>query len=125
SMPFCAAAALVDGRVGIDTFDDARLRDQKTAAVQSRVTMRVDPTLDAAAPALTQARVTVTLKDGRVLTSSANGARGCPERPASDEELAAKFLACATRVLAESAARKMLAMLLAIETVADIRAVAL
>ncbi|MBZ5560700.1 MAG: MmgE/PrpD family protein, partial [Acidobacteriia bacterium] len=121
SMPFCAAAALVDGRVGIDTFDDGRLRDPKITEVQSRVTMRVDATLDASAPALTQARVTVTLKNGRVLSAAANGARGYPERPASDDALAAKFLACATRAMPEPAARNALALLHDVDTAADIR----
>src|SRR5262249_20528424 len=79
SMPFCAAAAVVDGRVGLDTFDAARLGDPAIVAMQRRVTMRVDSTLDAAAPALTQARITIRLRDGRVLTASANGARGYPE----------------------------------------------
>ena len=59
--------------------------------------MRVDPTLDAAAPSLTQARVTSGCGTADVLTASANGARGYPERPASDDELATKFTACATR----------------------------
>jgi 2-methylcitrate dehydratase PrpD len=125
SMPFCAAAALVDGRVGIDTFDAARLRDPEIAALQSRVTMQADPTLDASAPALTQARVTVRLKDGRVLTAAANGARGYPARPASDQELDTKFLTCARRALPEADARKALATLRAIETAADIRSVVL
>ena len=59
SMPFCAAAAVVRGQVGIDTFDTPSLRDPAIVAMQSRVTMRVDDTLDASAPSLTQARVTV------------------------------------------------------------------
>jgi 2-methylcitrate dehydratase PrpD len=125
SMPFCAAAAIVHGRVGIDTFDDARMTDPEIAGLQSRVTMQVDATLDASAPALTQARVTVRLKDGRVLTASANGARGYPERPASDDELATKFLACARRALAEPAARNALDALRHIETVTDIRSLVL
>jgi 2-methylcitrate dehydratase PrpD len=108
SMPFCAAAALVDGRVGIDTFDDGRVKDLAIADMQSRVTMHVDPTLDASAPALTQAKVTVRLKDGRVLSAAADGARGYPARPASDDELASKFLACATRALPERDARRLL-----------------
>lgn len=120
SMPFCAAAAVVHGRVGIDTFE-VSMRDPAIVAMQARVTMRVDPTLDAAAPPLTQVRVTVQLRDGRVLTASANGARGYPERPARDEELAAKFTSCATRTLSASQAADALTKLRAIESISDIR----
>ena len=123
SMPFCAAAAIVDGRVGVDTFDAAKLADPAIAALQSRVTMQVDPALDSSAPALTQARVTVRLNDGRVLTASANGARGYPAHPASSDELAAKFLACASRVLPDTQARTALKMISELESVADVRAV--
>jgi 2-methylcitrate dehydratase PrpD len=122
SMPFCAAAAVVRGRVGIDTFETAVLRDPAILAMQARVTMRVDPTLDASAPSLTQARVTVRLRDGRVLTASANGARGYPERPAGDEELSTKFTSCATQVLSSAQAAEALAQLRAIESVTDVRA---
>jgi 2-methylcitrate dehydratase PrpD len=122
SMPYCAAAAIVDGRVGIETFDDARLRDPRIADLRSRVTMKVDSTLDASAPALTQARVTVTLKDGRVLTASANGARGYPQRPANDDELATKFLACAMHAVDEPAARALLTELRDIERASHVRA---
>jgi len=83
----------------------------------------VDPALDVSAPALTQARVTVRLKDGRVLTAPANGARGYPERPATDEELATKFLACAKRALPEPRAHAALASLREIERAPDVRAV--
>jgi 2-methylcitrate dehydratase PrpD len=123
SMPFCAAAAIVDGRVGIETFDAAKLADPAIAAMQSRVTMQVDSALDSSAPALTQARVTVRLKDGQVLTASANGARGYPERPAGRDELAAKFVACASRVLPEAKTRLALKMIGEFESVADVRAV--
>jgi len=121
SMPFCAAAALVRGRVGIDTFDAATLSDPAILEMQGRVTMRVDPDLDASAPSLTQARVTVRLKNGRALTASANGARGYPERPASDEELATKFTSCATQTLTASHAAHVLDVLRDIESIADVR----
>jgi 2-methylcitrate dehydratase PrpD len=121
SMPFCAAAAVVTGRVGIDTFSASQLEDPMIRAIQARVTMRVDETLDASAPALTQARVTVRLRDGGVLTASANGARGYPERPASDDELATKFISCAGPALSESRATVALAALRAIASVEDIR----
>ena len=122
SMPFCAAAAVVRGRVGIDTFAAAVLRDPAIVAMQERVTMRIDPGLDASAPSLTQARVTVRLRDGRVLSASANGARGYPERPASDEELSTKFTVCATQVLPAAQAADVLAQLRAIDAFADVRA---
>src|SRR5258706_1829932 len=66
SMPFCAAVAVVHGRVGIDTFETAVLTDPAVLALQARVAMHVDPSLDAAAPSLTQARVTVRLPYGPV-----------------------------------------------------------
>jgi 2-methylcitrate dehydratase PrpD len=115
SMPFCAAAAVVDGRVGVETFDAAHLSEPAILALQRRVTMCVDPSLDASAPSLTQAMVTVRLRGGRVISASANGARGYPERPPSDDELATKFLSCATRVMREPQARAALATLRTIE----------
>ena len=123
SMPFCAAAAIVDGHVGVDTFDTAKLADPAIAAMQARVAMQVDGSLDSSAPALTQARVTVRLKDGRVLTATANGARGYPKRPASDDELAAKFLACARRVFNDVQAKTVLTSLRDIERAPDIRTI--
>jgi 2-methylcitrate dehydratase PrpD len=123
SMPFCAAAAIVYGRVGIDTFDDAFIGDDRIAAVRPLVSMHVDPTLDPAAPRLTQARVIVRLADGRVLTVLANGAQGYPDRPATDAELDDKFLSCAQRALPGTRAGEALAALRNIETSPDVRVV--
>jgi 2-methylcitrate dehydratase PrpD len=89
--------------------------------MQGRITMRVDPTLDAAAPSLTQAHVVVRLRDGRVLTASANGARGYPEKPATDDELATKFTACATQTLSAAYAARTLDALRDIESIPDVR----
>lgn len=106
SLQFCAAAAVVFGRVGIDTFDEPALGDDRVAAMMTRVTMRVDHALGVGKPALTEARVRVSLKNGTELTQDAHGARGYPANPAAAPELRAKFLACAARVLdAESAVR--------------------
>jgi 2-methylcitrate dehydratase PrpD len=121
SMPFCAAAAALYGRVGIDTFEDATLRDTELHALIARVTMRVDAALDGKAPALTQSRVRVQLKGGRVLERDVHGARGYPERPASDEELASKFRACAQRALSDASIEQVLDVLRGIETLTDVQ----
>ncbi len=120
SMPFCAAAAIVDGRVGIDTFDAGKIADPAIAGLQARVKVTVDPTLGVSAPALTQSRVAVRLTNGRMLAASADGARGYPDRPASDAELDAKFLSCAARVLDDRDAHEVLALLHAIESASTI-----
>ncbi len=120
SLPFCAAAAVAFGRVGIDTFDAATLTHPEVTALMSRVTMRVDPALDHGAPPLTHARVHVTLRDGRVLTQEAQGARGYPEQPASDAELDAKFMACARRALPEDRAERALGLLRRVDRLDDV-----
>jgi 2-methylcitrate dehydratase PrpD len=122
SMRFCAAAAVVHGRVGIDTFDADYLRDPRITALMPRVVMRVDPSLDGTGPPLTQARISIRLRDGRRVEQAANGARGYPARPASDEELHEKFMACARRTMSESSAEKALGMLRQIEKIEDVRA---
>jgi 2-methylcitrate dehydratase PrpD len=121
SMPFCAAAAALFGRVGIDTFADANLANPDVIALMSRVTMRVEPSFDGMAPPLTQARVRLQLHDGRVFARMARGARGYPERPATDADLAAKFLACAARVLPEPTAVRALELLRSIDGLPGVR----
>jgi 2-methylcitrate dehydratase PrpD len=123
SMPFCAAAAIVFGRVGIETFERAGLFDPAVRALMPRIEMRTDPTLDPAAPSLTQARVRIHLRDGQVLETYANGARGYPARPASAEELGDKFLACARRVMDVERANRALRSVRMLPEAADVRTV--
>jgi 2-methylcitrate dehydratase PrpD len=107
SLPFCAAAAVVFGRVGIDTFDEPALRDGGVASMMERVAMHVDEAIGAGRPALTEARVRVRLRNGAELTQAAHGARGYPTRPAAPAELRAKFLDCAGRVFDAGAAARL------------------
>jgi 2-methylcitrate dehydratase PrpD len=121
SLPYCAAAAVVFGHVAIETFEATILGDPRVRAMMRRVRMQVDPALGAAAPPLTQARVRLTLRDGRTLTRQANGARGYPDRPASDAELDAKFSSCAARVLSPPRAATLLGQLRDFEQMTDVR----
>lgn len=120
SMPFCAAAAVADGHVGLETFEAAHLANPAIKALMDRVTMTIDPAFDNGAPALTQARVTIRLTGGRVMSQGANGARGYPANPATDAELDAKFLSCAGRALSASSAQRALELLRRIEGIDDV-----
>jgi len=124
SLHFCAAAALAHGRVGIDMFEPSGMQDPVVQQIIPRVTMRVDDALIGASPPLTQARVRVTLSDGRTLERAANGARGYPSRPLSRAERDAKFLDCAARCVSTSTAELALGHLRALDSSVEIKALA-
>jgi 2-methylcitrate dehydratase PrpD len=114
SMPFCAAAAVVFGAPGVDTFDATHIKDGRVQRLMPRVTLRANPAFDDAPP-LSQSRVSVRLRDGRTVSEHADGARGYPGR-LTDDELNTKFLACARRSLGHAAE----AALAAVRSVEDL-----
>jgi hypothetical protein len=62
------------------------------------------------------------LRDGRSFEQASHGARGYPDRPASQAELDAKFMSCAIRALGQpAAAAGALEALRRIEAVGDVR----
>ena len=119
SMPFCAAAAVVHGHPGIETFEPRVIEDRAVQGLMPRVHLRANPSFDAAAP-LSRAQVTITLRDGRRLTRAADGARGYPGRLSTDE-LASKFESCARRTLTPDDVAGAWSVLQRIEQLADIR----
>lgn len=120
SLPFCAAAACVFGGVGVDTFKAAAIGDTRVTSLMSRVTMRVDQEIGRGKPALTEARVRIRLRDGRVIEREAHGARGYPSNPASEGELDAKFLSCASGTLGLGAAKELLGRLSTLERLKNV-----
>lgn len=121
SLHFCAAAALVHGRVGIDTFESSIMQDPRVQRLIPLVTMYVDDALGRSEPPLTQAHIRITLFDGRTLERSVTGARGYPARPATATELDAKFSDCAERSVSAVAATRVLVYLRAFDTAVDVR----
>jgi 2-methylcitrate dehydratase PrpD len=119
SMPFCAAAAIVYDRIGIDTFDVDHIRNPTVQALMKHVSLRANEEFDKGAP-LARARVSVYLRDERVVSLAVDGARGYPGR-LTNEELATKFAGCATRTLSESAANAAWAALISLNAITDVR----
>ena len=119
SMPFCAAAAVVYGQLGIDTFEVDRIHDSAIQSLLPRVAMRVIPAFDEKTT-MSHARVTVRLRDGRVFNQSGDGARGYPGR-LTDQELCTKFTACARRTMRQEAIDRAWMALTQMESIADVR----
>lgn len=99
SIPFAAAAALADGALGMAQFGDKRVRDPALLALARKVTVHVDPEIDALYPDITPTRVAIELCDGRVLESRVDMPKGDPRAPLSEVELRAKFRETASMAL--------------------------
>ncbi|OJU36893.1 MAG: hypothetical protein BGN94_04150, partial [Rhizobiales bacterium 68-8] len=116
SMEYCLAVAVLDGACGLDQFDGKRVAAGDVQDLLARVTTSVDPAI-VYRNGVYPGTVTVTLKDGRRLSRSAEEALGHPDRPLSTADLEQKFVSCATRALGPDRTRAAFAMLAALEDV--------
>ena len=128
SLEFCAAVAMLDGRLGLDAFTDDRVRDGATRAMMARVRTYVDPALERGEPAVAtdpmgdRTTVTIVRDDGQEFTDTVRFARGSPENPMSRDELHAKYRDCARLSLDGDRAERALTMLEALETLPSVTA---
>ena len=95
SIPFTTAHALVHGSVTLDSFGPGALSDPAVLALAARV-QPVDAPGWGRAQAASGA-LTLLLADGTRLHRDVPQAAGHPGAPLADEELVAKFIACAAR----------------------------
>lgn len=89
SLPWSAAALLVDGDMTLATFDPASIARPDVTALAARVTVEVAPTGGVAADA--PGSVRIVLRDGRVVDGAVARSAGGPDNPLSDADLQAKF----------------------------------
>jgi 2-methylcitrate dehydratase PrpD len=80
------AAGIIYGKAAEDEFSDAVVRDSRVIALRDRINATVDNSIDEAA-----VHVTLTLKDGKILTKHIEHAIGSQERPMTDQDLNRKF----------------------------------
>jgi 2-methylcitrate dehydratase PrpD len=121
SMQFCAATALVDGRLDFGSFQDGEVRDADVRALMPAVTMVVDGSLPGGLKEHAWSRVTVRLRDGRILSAPARGASGHPDRPLSAPALHEKFLGCAGPVIGREEAEAVAEQIAHLEEIPDLR----
>ena len=114
SVEYCAAVALLDGRVGIDSFTDTRRFSPDLEEALGKI--RVEPV--ELEPGVV--KVTAQLKDGRTVSEECRGFKGAAANPMSREERLEKVRDCVRRVLSEEDARRMVSLVEDLENVADI-----
>lgn len=115
SIPFCMAIAVLERKAGIAQFKTEKVRDPRTVELMKRVTLSVDPEMEALGFDLARSVVKVTLGDGRVLTGRADLAHGTPPRLLSFEQLGEKFRDCARLAVSREQAEGAIEVIDAIE----------
>lgn len=125
SLPYCVAAMVVDGELTFRQFETARIRNPKIQQLMQKIELRADPLIDKLPPAERYRCTTeIHLNDGRVIKRFLPAAKGDPANRLTSEELFYKFMANATSVLKESAARRLFDALESVERVKDVRTIA-
>src|SRR5258705_343806 len=114
SMKSVVATALTHGSVRLAAFEPSRMTDKGTRALMERVSVGLDPELDAVFPRQRAARVAITAR-GRREELVQPHRKGDPEMPLSDAELEDKFSELASPLLGPQGAQSLLARLWKLE----------
>lgn len=120
SMPHALAVAAVCGRVGPDELERG-LRDPLVQRVREKTRIVHDPQMEGVYPRERGARLVVEMSDGRSLTGRTPLAKGEPEVPLSEEEIAEKFLRCAGTVVSADVAARIRKAIRELEVLDDLR----
>ena len=114
SVEYCAAAALLDGHVGIDTFTDARRFSPDMEDMLGR--MRVEPE----GPESGATLATALLKDGSTVSAECSAFTGSAGNPMSRDQRLVKVRDCFVRALSDSDTERALEMLENLERLDDV-----
>jgi 2-methylcitrate dehydratase PrpD len=122
SMEFCMASALLYGSVGLGQFKDEVVNRPAVQETIKRVHFGISPVAEAAGYDKMTTIIDIHMKDGRTISGRADFAKGSPANPMTYDEVAAKFMDCATYAKwPESKSKAIVAMVRRLEDVPDIR----
>jgi len=114
-----AAAALVRGKVGVKEFDTTCIDDPAVAHLRENANVVVNDTY-----ATDEAKVEVTMADGRTFAAHVAHATGSLERPMTDRALEGKLAALAEDVLTQAEIANLVAQLWSLDRLHDASALA-
>lgn len=98
SLPFLIAAALVDGKVDLDTYRPERISDPALRPLMNRISVVPDAAATAAYPTHQPVRIDIRLRNGDVVHEACDFPFGHPARPATAADVDEKFRTLADRV---------------------------
>ncbi len=98
SMPYCVAAALLDGTVTDKSFDDARIADPAIQAFMQRICVVEAEDFKGSYPQAMPTRITVRTAAGNEYVKQVDHPLGHPKNPFSDREVEEKFRSLTARL---------------------------
>jgi len=122
SLPYCVAAALLDGTVTVESFDPKRLTDQRVRALMQKVRVMEQEEFIGWYPKAMPTRVTVRTAGGNEYVKQVDYPLGHPRNPLSDREIEEKFRSLAAPIFDRGRAGKVIDMVWKLETLKDIGA---
>ncbi len=106
SLPYCVAAALIYGKVGLEEFSSERLANPTILDLSNRVKAIVEPEFVNAR--LGPAKVKISTKSGDEYQSRVGKPKGYPENPLTKTEIENKFKDLASLVLTDQRIKNVL-----------------
>ena len=120
SFEYCAAVALAEGEVGIDSFSDETRFSPPVEQALDKIRLTPNPDIPTDVAGI-WVGARAKLKDGRVVYERCQSYRGSLANPMTRDERLTKFRECARRVLGPSDIDRVLGMIEALEELSDIR----
>jgi 2-methylcitrate dehydratase len=116
SMPYCVAVALMEGDVGLDSFDDAHLKNAPLIELTNKVKLHRDASANARYPLGIPNKLTVTMKDGKTHVLEVVYPPGHAKNKMTDAQVEKKFRACALARYGEATVASIVKNTLAMDT---------
>jgi 2-methylcitrate dehydratase PrpD len=115
SLKYVVATALTHGSVRLAAFESARLENAQTRALMGKISVAIDPELDATFPRQRAARVVIEARGGEREEFLQPTRKGDPDMPLTDREVDEKYMELVTPVLGAGKAKGLLARLWKLE----------
>ena len=115
---YVVALCILDGKLEIDTFTDAKVNQPQVQEALSKVQVIVDDTIPEPGP---YCPVSVELNNGTRFTHTARIAKGHPENPMTETEVLNKFRSNAKSVISQKQSEELISAVLKLEGLDNVR----
>lgn len=121
SLSYGAAAALLDHGFGVAHLGPGYYTRPDLLEFAKKVTVTVDPEVQAVYPGKRGAKVCIVLKDGRTFGKELYDLKGSPDNPVGFAELKSKFMANAVALMPKEQAEKLVEMFASLDSMDSVR----